>query len=220
MALSACRRGSPRECFDKLPRGGEVDCTAGLSPPGHPSRFRLPDGLLVERDGYYQLKLTEPMEENAYLDSARLHIYDLPVGWSMIMDDRMVVAGPPATGRPIFYRTVIVPVSAVNDRGDDVTDTIARRDHVAAPAGELDHRFVGRLKGDHSLTLEFDQVLSADNLVLAVDGWVEYPYSQTVFAAWQAGEEYSAPTLEARDAYGVWPRRPSKWEKLGILSRS
>jgi hypothetical protein len=32
---------------------------------------------------------------------------------------------------------------------------------------------------------------------LVIDGWVEYPYSQTMFAAWQAGADFSAPTLEA-----------------------
>jgi hypothetical protein len=30
-----------------------------------------------------------------------------------------------------------------------------------------------------------------------IDGWVEYPYSQTNFAAWQAAAAYEAPTLEA-----------------------
>ena len=37
-----------------------------------------------------------------------------------------------------------------------------------------------------------------------IDGWVEYPYAQTVFAAWQAGAPYLAPTLEARDGDGRW----------------
>jgi len=40
--------------------------------------------------------------------------------------------------------------------------------------------------------------------VLAADGWIEYPYSQTVFAAWQAGEAYDAPTLESAGTDGVW----------------
>lgn len=39
--------------------------------------------------------------------------------------------------------------------------------------------------------------------MLIIDGWVEYPYSQTVFAAWQAGADYAAPSLEAR-ADGRW----------------
>ncbi len=35
-------------------------------------------------------------------------------------------------------------------------------------------------------------------------GWVEYPYSQTMFAAWQAQADWRAPTLEARGSNGQW----------------
>jgi hypothetical protein len=40
--------------------------------------------------------------------------------------------------------------------------------------------------------------------VLMIDGWVEYPYAQTVFAAWQAGKAFAPPSLDARDAAGRW----------------
>jgi hypothetical protein len=39
---------------------------------------------------------------------------------------------------------------------------------------------------------------------LLMDGWVEYPYAQTMFAAWQADAGYDAPSLDARGADGVW----------------
>ncbi len=73
-------------------------------------------------------------------------------------------------------------------------------------SGELDRRFIGRLRGEHILTLEFDEALNwlGRRLVLVADGWVEYPYSSTSFAAWQAGADYRAPTLEARGADGRW----------------
>ena len=37
-----------------------------------------------------------------------------------------------------------------------------------------------------------------------MDGWIEYPYSQTTFAAWQAGVEYQPPTIEAQSEDGRW----------------
>jgi hypothetical protein len=40
--------------------------------------------------------------------------------------------------------------------------------------------------------------------MLVADGWIEYPYAQTMFAAWQAGAAYVAPTVEARGADGSW----------------
>ena len=40
--------------------------------------------------------------------------------------------------------------------------------------------------------------------MLVIDGWVEYPYSQTLFAAWQAGAAYEAPSLDYQEADGRW----------------
>jgi tetratricopeptide (TPR) repeat protein len=169
-------------------------------------RLMLPPDALAPRNGRLVLKLGEPMEEIAYLDAARLVAYDLPPGWLMTVDDRMSILGPEPTGEPVFARRTATPVRAVNDRGDEVTDTIMSTDLRAAPVGNLDLRFIGRLESEHRLTLVFDQDLDrlGETLVLIADGWVEYPYSQTNFAAWQAGADYRAPSLEARGADGTW----------------
>ena len=161
--------------------------------------FLLPEGSLKAKNGHYQLKIGEPMEENAYLDAARLAVYDLPPGWQMVMDERMGILGPEPSGEARFYQHELLPVSAVNDRGEQVLDSIASADGQAAPVGELDIRFIGRLQNEHSLTLEFAQPLNQHEglPLLVIDGWVEYPYSQTIFAAWQADAVYEAPTLEA-----------------------
>lgn len=171
--------------------------------------FRLPEGALVPRDGRYALKIAEPMEEIAYLDTLRLHVYDLPPGWNLALDERMHTGGGPTpTGAPVFYRedNVLPLARATDDRGTDVTELLAARDFRAAPPGHRDPRFLARLAGEHVLELEFAAPLQsvAGAPVLVADGWVEYPYSQTVFAAWQAGAEYAPPTLEAQDAEGDW----------------
>ena len=59
---------------------------------------------------------------------------------------------------------------------------------------------------EHVLTLEFeaDLDLAPGAPILVADGWIEYPYSQTMFAAWQAKASYQAPTLEAQGADGRW----------------
>ena len=168
--------------------------------------FLLPEGLPAVRDGVLTVKITEPMEEATYLDAARIVAYDLAPGWSMALDERMAIAGPDLTGEPVFFRRQWLPIEARNDRGEDVTQSISEADLVAAPVGTIDHRFIGLLAGEHVLTLKFDQPLErlGEQLVLIADGWVEYPYSQTNFAAWQAGRSYDAPTLEARGADGRW----------------
>jgi hypothetical protein len=101
---------------------------------------------------------------------------------------------------------MLLPATARNDRGENVTALVSTADLQAAPVGTRDRRFIGMLQKEHVLTLEFSQPLDqqAGDPLLLIDGWVEYPYSQTSFAAWQAGRSYAAPTLEARLADGSW----------------
>jgi len=168
--------------------------------------FMLPPGLLRSQNGRLKLKLTEPMEEVAYLDAIRLKAYDLPPGWSMTLDERMGISEPVPTGHPYFYRNILLPLKAINDRNDDVTAAVSKRDLQAAAPGKLDRRFIGRLQRDHVLTITFPRALDSfpGQAILLADGWVEYPYSQTNFAAWQAGADYRAPTIEVRRPDGQW----------------
>ncbi len=167
-------------------------------------RLMLPDSLLKPKNGRLVLKLGEPMEEVTYLDKVALTAYDLPEGWSMTLDERMGILGTQPTSEPRFFRREVQPVSGVNDRGEDVKRSVRDMDLIAAPVGEIDHRFIGRLAQDHVLILVFDEVISRPGAMLVADGWVEYPYSQTIFAAWQAGADYEAASVEARAEGGEW----------------
>jgi tetratricopeptide (TPR) repeat protein len=167
----------------------------------------LPASLMVPRDGRYVLKIGEPMEEAAYLDAARLVAYDLPPGWDLVLDERMAVAGPEPTGKAVFFRRERLPQEATDRSGTDVTPLVTVADLQAPPPGQTDPRFIGRLHEPQVLTLRFAEPINgtADvQPVLVIDGWIEYPYSQTMFAAWQAQADYRAPTLEARGADGQW----------------
>jgi len=174
--------------------------------PPRPWEFVQLPPTVQARDGRFLLKITEPMEEAAYLDQLGLAAWDLPPDWSLVLDERMGIAGPQPTGEARFYRREILPITARNGRGEEVTEALRQADLQAAPIGEPDRRFVGRLTEGEILTLEFDEDLDAlqGPLLLMADGWVEYPYSQTMFAAWQAGAGYLAPSLEARGRDGVW----------------
>lgn len=160
---------------------------------------------LAPRNGRYEVKLGEPMEETAYIDAARLHVYDLPPGWGIALDERLATAEPAATGRVITWRLdeAQVPIQATDADGNDVTALATLVDRRAPPI-ERDPRFIGLLTQEQRLTLEFDAPLPREDAVLVADAWMEYPYSQTVFAAWQAGLRYNPPTLEARDGDGTW----------------
>ena len=165
----------------------------------------LPADAAAPTAGAYRFKLAEPMEEVTYLDRASLVAYDLPPGWHMALDERKAILGPLPSGTPLFYREERLANHAVGDRGDDVTATLGVADRVAVGPAHVDPNFIG-LARPYSVTLTFDRPIDRGpgRPVLLVDGWVEYPYAQTVFAAWQAGAIYEAPTLEARDRDGRW----------------
>lgn len=168
-------------------------------------RILLPPGSIAARDGRYQLVIGEPMEEITYLDRVSLRAYDLPPGWRLALDERKAIAGPAPTGAPIFFQDERVAVRAVDGRGKDVTALLRDADLQAAPPGDSDPRFIGRT-APHALELRFDRPIDhgPGQPVLVLDGWVEYPYAQTVFAAWQAGVTYDAPSLDAQDGSGRW----------------
>jgi tetratricopeptide (TPR) repeat protein len=175
-------------------------------PPRPQENLLLPAAALQPKDGRYLVRIGEPMEEATYIDSVRLIAHDLPPGWNVVLDERMQAGAPDVTGRPLYFRREARPIRAVNDRGEDVTALLREADLKAADPGPRDARFIGRLVRDHVLTLEFATDLDAapGQPLLVADGWIEYPYSQTMFAAWQAGADYRAPTLQAKGSDGRW----------------
>lgn len=167
-------------------------------------RFLIPEvDTTHER---FEFILAEPMEESCYLDSIQLVQWELPPGWSMTLDERMGTGLPKPTGEPVFYRRSLSPTSATTREGMDVLPDLATVDGRAVPPGPVDDLFLGRLESPQVVTLLFEQPLQdlPGMPVLMMDGWVEYPYSQTCFAAWQAGATYDPPTIEAMDSDGHW----------------
>jgi Tfp pilus assembly protein PilF len=184
------------------------------APPRPWERILFPADLVPQlRDGTFDIRLGEPMEEACYLDAARLVTVDLPPGWSLTVDERMGLGGPDATGEIRFYRERRTPAKVFDDGGRVVTSDVVAPDGIAAPISDIDPRFIGYLRRPRTLTIEFDSALTdlPGDPTLIAHGWVEYPYSQTNFAAWQAGVTAMAPDLEARDGSGTWHRVYVAW---------
>ncbi|MFN5495920.1 MAG: FG-GAP-like repeat-containing protein [bacterium] len=176
--------------------------------------FVLPEGALAPRaDGTLSLTLAEPMEESCYLDSIRLRAVDLPDGWDIAPDERLSVGGPAPTGETVAWRRE-------TERLPSGVDALAKADLVAVEPGTRDPRFLGRLVSEHVVELEFGTAIDAmRDPWLVIDGWVEYPYSQTMFAAWQAGADYRPPNLEARGADGAWVEVMPQWGYMAGMPR-
>lgn len=187
----------------------------GLGYMTGPGQYAPPDATeyvpvpgLQARDGQYVLQVLEPLEEAVYFDEAKLLAVDHPEGTRALPNEMMAVGLPPPAFEVFCFSREVSPVRAVDHRGKDVTEALARVDRQYAGATDPDPRFIG-FAGDHAVELDFGdrlEQLTSGRIVLVLNGWVEYGYSSTAYAAAQAGLVLRAPSFE------VW--RDGRWVEL------
>ena len=147
------------------------------------------------------------MDEVAYLDKLTLDVVDRPPGVSSTPDERFAPEGPRPTGETIAWSRIIEPVQALDHQGRDVTGLVRAWDRRTVDQFRLLQGRIGYTE-PHSLILDFGDrfaAIAADRkLVLCLAGWVEYPYSQTNYAASTAGVVLHPPVLERKRLDGSW----------------
>ncbi len=162
---------------------------------------------LQPTDGVFRLSVTEPMDEVAYLDHLRLDVVDRPPGVSATPDERFAPQGPRPTGELLAWRTAIQPARATDLEGRDMTETLRHWDRRTVDTFRKREGWIGYAQ-EHGIVLDFGDRLSrfgpSDRLVLCLAGWVEYPYSQTNYAAATAGALLNPPAIERRRDDGTW----------------
>ena len=200
-------------------RFGFVSDFAGVGGLGYfiaPGRYAPPQVLehvkiaseqLVPKNGRYEIRICEPMEEAAYVDRLELLAIDHPVGSDVYSDERLAVAGPAPTHRLLTIADPTFPLKAVSHRGVDCTERITRIDRRYAYHPPYDKRFVGFCE-PHTVELDFGSKLAGlkaeDQTYLFINGWIEYPYSQTTYAAMQAHTRWQPLRIERSAGDGGW----------------
>ncbi len=197
-------------CVGDFLGGGGLGYLVAPGLYGQPDRdeaIAIASEQLRDVGGTYRLSITEPMDEVAYLDRLVLEVVDCPPGVSAAPDERFAPQGPRPTGEIIAWRTAIEPVRATDLDGRDVTDQLRVWDRQTVDGFRRLRGWIGYAE-EHGIMLDFGDRLSRfgpnDALVLCLAGWVEYPYSQTNYAAATAGVELRAPTIERLRDDGTW----------------
>lgn len=171
------------------------------------AREWIPLPQAKEKDGRVICKILEPLEEVVYFDRAELVVIDHPPGRLILPHEMMPVAIEELPDEILCFDTILHPMAAHDALGQNILDEIKTVDRNCVGPSEQDDRFPGYAK-EFAIELEFppalDDVLKLGRRVFFVAyGWVEYSYSQTNFAAAQAGLTLNAPTFEVfRD--GAW----------------
>jgi hypothetical protein len=178
-----------------------------VSQPDRDEAVAISGDQLKPQNGILRLSVTEPMDEVAYLDQLSLDVVDLPPGVSATPDERFAPGSNRPTGRLIAWKAEVPFVRATDLKGRDVSPQLAKQDRLTADQFRKIAAWVGYAE-EHGIVLDFGDRFAKfgpnDRLVLRLDGWVEYPYSQTNYAAATAGVQLQPPILERQRSDGTW----------------
>jgi Flp pilus assembly protein TadD len=177
------------------------------APPQVEEHIKIAPGQLRPRNGVYEVRVTEPMEESAYVDRLELLVVDHPATHSVFPDERLAISGPPPSHELLVVEQPIFPVQAADPDGRDCLDSLLRVDRVYAYEPPLDRRYIGFCR-PHTLELDFAdrlaQVEPTERVFLFLNGFIEYPYSQTVYAASQSRVGWEPIRIDRLGEDGRW----------------
>ncbi len=184
---------------------GEMQAEGGTRPPRPEESLKLESNQLKPRDGFYMMKVAEPMDEVTYLDNLRLQVIDLPPGADVFPDERFATTGAP-TQELLFFRDRFFPIKARDQKGNDITPVIRHRDKKMT-GGFATSYWIGFAE-EHWVELDFGDQLKKigpkDKVYMVLAGWTDYAYPESIFAAAQAGVPMISPVLEKLGPDGKW----------------
>jgi cytochrome c-type biogenesis protein CcmH/NrfG len=183
--------------------GGEMGY---LEEPGHhntpdPDEYiRIRSDQLKERNGRYELRVTNELEEAIFADRFQLIAVDHPQGQEVYPNEGMT--HPPRPFKLHSTRNAKPPLTAVDNHGHDMLARVAQMDRKYPDDFQRD-----RIRGyaeEHSLTMKLGETGSSDKILLLFTGWTDYAWSSDNLAANQAGKGMMLPALQVKDDRGNW----------------
>ncbi|MGE5488617.1 MAG: FG-GAP-like repeat-containing protein [bacterium] len=168
-------------------------------PVDHDEYIHLPGGALSERNGRFDIRITEELREVTYLDEARLIAADHPADVELFTNDKF--KSPPFPEFRLFgVKRRVYPVAARQD-GIDVRSKLLRLDGVY-PTFRRD--LMGQAE-THTLDLDFGSAAPDNRAVLVMSGWVDWADGSTFLNAAQTGNRPLVfPSVQVKDASGNW----------------
>ncbi|MFL6277290.1 MAG: FG-GAP-like repeat-containing protein [Blastocatellia bacterium] len=182
--------------------GGEMgywEAPGQRNTPDPDEYVRIRDDQLKARDGRFELRVTNELEEVLYVDRLQLIAVTHPADTEIYPNEGMTE--PPRPFNLWTTRNAHPPITAIDDRGRDVRDRLAK----------LDRRFVDDfalhpIRGyaePHTLTMSLGAPAQG-RTVLLLTGWTDYAFSSDNVAASQSGLAAQLPALQVKDRQGRW----------------
>jgi lipoprotein NlpI len=182
--------------------GGEMgywEAPGRRNTPDPDEYVRIRGEQLKARNGRYELRVTNELEEVLYVDRLQLIAVAHPADTEVYPNEGMTE--PPRPFKLFVTRGAHPPASAVDDHGHDVLARIVKVDRQFPDDFAL-HKIRGYAE-PHTLTLNLGEP-SKGRTVLLLTGWTDYAFSSDNVAAQQSGREMTLPALQVKDARGQW----------------
>ncbi|HKP73515.1 MAG TPA: FG-GAP-like repeat-containing protein [Pyrinomonadaceae bacterium] len=190
--------------------GGEMGdwvAPGTFNTPDPDEYVRIRGDQLKERDGRYELRVTNELEEVLFVDRLQLVAVAHPAGVEVFPGEGL---GSPLAAEFQLYATrdARPPAAATDEHGHDVLARIAALDRRYPDDFKLEP--VRGYAAEHALTLDLGQRANAkgrsadERTLLLLTGWTDYAFSSDNVAAAHARKSLSPPALEVRDTRGRW----------------
>ena len=156
---------------------------------------------LRERDGFYEVRITEELREVAYIDEVRLIAIDHPEQIEVYTNEKF--KAPPFPEFRLFgvsSEQEVRPSSARDGPGRNLLDRLARRDSEYVDGFERTFQNRAEL---HTLTLDFPGLRNRDDALLFLTGWVDWADASTIVGAAQ-NRAIQPPYLQVKNEIGEW----------------
>jgi hypothetical protein len=163
---------------------------------------RITSDQLRPRNGRYEIRVTNELEEVLFLDHLKLVAVEHDTNSEVYPNEGL---GIPTSGKQILYtaNNARPPISAIDTNGKSVLANIET----------LDRRFYDSFKSlnirgyaeTHELTLNLDDKKSFEGrTLLLLTGWTDYAFSSDNLAASQSGKSLFLPKLQVKNKSGEW----------------
>jgi hypothetical protein len=183
--------------------GGEMGywLAPGVRNTPDPDEYVRIDGdRLRARNGRYELRITNELEETLFLDRVQLVAVAHPREVDVHPNEGLQPS--PSPFQVYTTRRPQPPLAASDSRGEDVLDRIQRVDRRYPDSFALER--VRGYAAEHTLALTLPPAGPEGRRLLLLTGWTDYAFSGDNVAAHQAGLRLNPPSLEVKEADGLW----------------
>ena len=181
---------------------------------------KIDKNLLVTNNGNYDVTLAQQWDELFYLDSAYMMVVDHPVGTN-VYTSMTNYLNKGSTGQiyTVTNGTLLSPINATNEQGQNVLSQILQKDGVYTPGINGDQSSSWNNITMNQLTLDLGNLSSATQIKLLMTGMVDWGSADPYYAWINSFQEAAAqglvpngteitpaPYMEVKDINGNWIR--------------